>query len=202
MLRKRLSDWLSSFLTYVRRMLDMTVIPHEIGGEERVMRTIFHPANFNEKKNTLRSNFMKPPMEPDEEDSSITSNKLSTTRFDYAGIEFCREHARHHQKEPRRHYWGFGRFVVNQLIAPRTIDGRDYTCFVQHKPVDDNPAHANINLGFRLAVGQTIDSQISEYIKQLADSAEVLQDPEPTSSHWLGTNVDKPMYGELEYKSI
>lgn len=200
MQQKRLKDWLNLCLTCVRRLLGMRVIPKEVGEEERVMRTIFHPANFNEKKGKLKPNFMKPPAEADEEDITITSNKLSTTRYDYAGLEFCRAHARNHQSEPRRHYWGFGRFVVGQLIAPRIIEGQAYTCVVQHKPVDDNPAHANINLGFRTAVGVPLDGQLQEYIKQLADSAEILQDPNPESEKWLGQEIDDPKYSSLEYK--
>lgn len=180
----------------------MSVIPQEVEDDERVMRTIFHPANFDKKGMSLRSNFMKPPAEPDEEDSTITSNKLSSTRYDYAGLEFCRAHARNHQSEPRRHYWGFGRFVVGQLTAPRMIEGQMHTCSVQHKPVDDNPAHANINLGFRTAVGVPLDGQLQEYIKQLADSAEVLQDPDTSSKTWLGVEVDGSKYGTLKYKEV
>ena len=201
MQQKKLKDWLSSCLTYVRRSLGMRVIPKKVGEEERVMRTIFHPANFNEKKGKLKPNFMKPPAEADEEDNTITSNKLSTTRYDYAGLEFCRAHARNHQSEPRRHYWGFGRFVVGQLIAPRMIEGQAYKCVVKHKPANDNPAHANINLGFRTAIGVPLDGQLQEYIKQLADSAEILQDPNPESKKWIGAEIDDPMYGSLEYKN-
>ena len=200
MQQKRLKDWLNLFPICVRRWLGIRVIPLEVGDDERIMRTIFHPANFNEKKGKLKPNFMKPPAEPDEEDDTITSNKLSTTRYDYAGLEFCRAHARNHQSEPRRHYWGFGRFVVGQLMAPRMIDGQAYACTVKHKPADDNPAHANINLGFRTAVGEPLDGQLQEYIKQLADSAEIIQDPNPESEKWLGSKIDEPMYGSLDYK--
>lgn len=200
MLQKRLKSFLNLCHICVKRWFGIVVIPKEVGGEERIMRTIFHPANFNEKKNTLRPNFMKPPVEPDEDEPSIISNKLSTTRYDYTGLQFCRDHARNHQKEPRRHYWGFARFVVGQLISPRSVDGNDYYCSVQHKPTDDNPAHANVNLGFRVAVGETVDSQVSEYIKQLAASAEILQDPNPESKDWTGAEIDLPMYGSLKYK--
>jgi hypothetical protein len=176
-------------------------IPSEIGQEERIIRTIFHPANFNEKKGTLKSNFMKPPAnEIDEDDPTIMSNKLSVTRYDYAGINFCRSHAHAHQKEPRRHYWGFARFVVGTLEMARMINGQSKKCKVEYKPVDDNPAHANINMGFRLQPGEPLDSETNEYIKQLADSAEVLQDPDPASDSWKGTPIDDPKYGKLTYK--
>ncbi len=196
---KRLASLLSSCLSWVSSFCG-NGIPDVVGGEERVMRTIFHPANFNEKKGTLKSNFMRPPTAADEKDDTIASNKLSTTRYDYCGMEFCRRHARAHQKEPRRHYWGFGRFVVEHLIAPRQIDGEMHSCTVEPKPEYDNPAHANINLGFRQAVGEPLDSQTAEYIKQLAESAEVLQDPSPTSEQWEGEPVDEARYGKLKYK--
>lgn len=176
-------------------------IPFKVAGDERILRTIFHPANFNEKKGTLKSNFMKPPVEADEDDPTITSNKLSVTRYDYSGLEFCRAHARNHQKEPRKNYWGFGRFVVSELIAPRTIDGQVHTCRVETKPADDNPAHANINLGFHMAVGVPLDGQVQEYIKQLAGCAEVLQAPDPTSYTWTGHPVGETKHRELNYKS-
>lgn len=197
---RNLKNCLSTSLSCIKARLCWG-IPVRIDGEERIMRTIFHPANFDKKGKTLRSNFMRPPSEADEDDRTIASNKLSTTRFDYAGLEFCRAHASNHQKEPRRHYWGFGRFVVNELVVPRTIDGKAYACRVETKPVSDNPAHANINLGFRTAVGVPLDGQVQEYIKQLADSAEVLQDPDPASEAWTGLPVDGARYMEMEYKS-
>lgn len=174
-------------------------IPIRVGGEERIMRTIFSPANVNEKKNTLRPNFMKPPSSPDEDDPTITSNKLSSTRYDYAGMDFCRAHARNYQSEPRRLYWGFGQFVVSELTAPRTIEDRVFSCVVKNKPAPDNPAHANIVLGFRVSVGKTLDSQWSDYFNQLTKSAKVLQDPHPDSQKWEGAPVDGPRYKELKY---
>ena len=194
-----LKNCLSTSLSCIKTRLRWG-IPMRIDGEERIMRTIFHPANFDKKGKNLRSNFMRPPTEQDEEDDSIASNKLSTTRYDYTGLQFCREHARYHQSEPRRHYWGFGRFVLNELTAPRMIDDQFYTCRVEPKPVDDNPAHANINLGFRTAIGVPLDGQVQEYIKKLADSAEVIQDPNPSSTTWTGNPVDEPKHGYLKYK--
>lgn len=195
---RRLRKCLSTSLSCVKAWLCQG-IPIRIAGEERIMRTIFHPANFDKKGVKLRSNFMRPPSDPDEEDEMIASNKLSTTRYDYAGLEFCRAHARHHQSEPRRHYWGFGRFVVNELTEACVIDGQSHACVVMPKPVDDNPAHANINLGFRAAVGEPLDGQVQEYIKKLAESAEVLQDPAPTSTVWTGQLVDDARHRKLKY---
>lgn len=193
-------NWLNTYLTWVNWKI-CGRIPSKIDDNERIMRTIFHPANFNEKKGTLKSNFMRPPAcELDEDNHTFLSNKLSVTRYDYSGIDFCRKHARAHQKEPRRNYWGFGRFVVGELMAARQVSSRDMTCTVEYKPAEDNPAHANINLGFRLLPGEPLDSETNEYIKQLAESAEILQDPDPISERWKGSKLDDPKFGKLKYK--
>lgn len=197
---KKLKDWLSSFRTCSKGKAREIQIPSEIGQEERIMRTVFSDANVK-KNGQLKSNFMRPQTaKPDEEDPEIASNKLSTTRYDYAGIEFCRRHAKAHQSEPNRHYWGFGRFVVEHLIAPWTRNGKNFVCAVEYRPVDDNPAHANINLGYRLSPGATLDSETQEYIKHLAESAEVMKDPNPSATTWTGDPAGEAMYGTLEYQ--
>lgn len=195
---RRLKNCLSISLSCVRVRLCLG-IPIRIDGEERIMRTIFHPANFN-KKNELRSNFMRPPSRPDEDDSTQKSNKLSTTRYDYAGLEFCRAHARHHQSEPNRHYWGFARFVVEGLEGIcATVEGVEMSCVVKNKPANDNPAHANIEYGFWNEIGVTADSQVSEYLKKLVATAEVAKDPNPASASWVGSPYDAARFRELTY---
>lgn len=177
-------------------------IPPRIAGDERILRTVFSPINVSEKngKPKLKPSFMRPPSQPDEDDPSHMSNKLSTTRYDYAGLQFCREHARAHQSDPMRHYWGFGKFVVADLEQPFNAQGLLCSCKMKNKPAKDNPAHANIDLGFRLHEGETLDSRISEYLKHLVNKAEVIKDPEPTSPQWTGDLVEEPKYGTLNYK--
>lgn len=128
---KRLRSSLGTYLSCVKARVRWG-IPIQIDGEERIMRTLFHSANFNLKNNKLRPNCMRPPSRPDEDDPSRNSNKVSVTRYDYAGLEFCRDHARNHQSEPDRHYWGFARFTVNRLIEPRTAMGRTFVCSVKN----------------------------------------------------------------------
>lgn len=196
---RSLKNCLSTSLSCIKTRLYWG-IPMRIDGEERIMRTIFHPANFN-KKNGLRTNFMRPPSTPDEDDPSRKSNKLSTTRYDYAGLQFCRDHARHHQSEPNRHYWGFARFVVEGLEGTRVkADGTEFSCKVKNKPVSDNPAHANIEYGFWNEVGVTTESQVSEYLKQIVAAAQVEQDPNPVSPTWEGCPFDAAKHRELKYK--
>ena len=196
---KRLKNSLGTYLSCVKASVCWG-IPIKVGSEERIMRTIFHPANFN-KKNELRTNFMRPPSTPDEDNPSKKSNKLSTTRYDYAGLQFCRDHARHHQNEPNRHYWGFARFEVGKLeTIHAAVEDKELSCIVKNKPASDNPAHANIEYGFWNEVGVTAESQVSAYLKRLVATAEVSQDPNPLALAWEASPFDAARYKELNYK--
>lgn len=200
MLLRRLKNSLGTSLSCVKVWVRYG-IPFKVAGDERIMRTIFSPVNVSEKngKIKLKPSFMRPPNRRDEDDPLIMSNKLSTTRYDYAGLQFCREHARAHQSEPMRYYWGFGSFVVEDLEKPYEVNGLSCSCKVKNKPADDNPAHANIDLGFSLHEGETLDSRISEYLKHLVEKAQVIKDPAPDNEQWTGGEVERPKYGELNY---
>lgn len=158
----------------------MCKIPTEIDNNEYIMRTIFSPANFN-NKGKLRPNYMRPQIsKPDEDDETIASNKLSVTRYNYTNIEFCRKHAKSHSSLPNRTYWGFARFIVKDI--------RDSGADVVFKPAEDNPAHANIVYPFCCKIGEPLDSKIELMIKQLVGKAKILQDPKPDSEKWEGEN--------------
>lgn len=158
----------------------MFKIPNEIDGGEYIMRTIFSPANFN-SKGKLRPNYMRPQIsKPDEDDPTIASNKLSVTRYNYVNIEFCREHAKRHSSSPTRNYWGFARFLVNDI--------RICKADVVAKPVEDNPAHANIVYPFHIEIGKPLDPEIELLIKELVERAKILKDPDSSLSCWTGEN--------------
>lgn len=152
-------------------------IPGEVADEEIVLRTIFSPANI--KNGKLKSNFMRPPVRfPDEDNPNYASNKLSVTRLRYMGIEFCRKHARQHSSVPLRNYWGFAKFKV---IGIRLL-GAD----VISSPSKGNKGHANIVLPFQQEIGKPLSAEMLKLSKDLADSAEIIQDPDSYSDHWKG----------------
>lgn len=160
----------------------MCSIPQDVDDTEYVMRTIFSPANLN-AKGGLRPNYMRPQFsKQDEDDSSIASNKLSVTRYNYVGIEFCRDHAKKNSSMPNRMYWGFARFL--------TKDIRKCEVDVVSKPTRNNFAHANIVYPFQIQVqinnGVPLDPEIELKIKQLLKESTILQDPDPYSKEWTG----------------
>lgn len=144
-----------------------TIIPQKVDDEEVVLRTIFHPANFKKNKTTLSANFMIPPACPDENDSSILSNKLSVTRYLYAGLDFCKAHGKlHSNPAARRSYFGFALFIVGDL--------RKHNVEVESCPTEDNPAHANVVLPFHVKIGEPKPAKFSLMCRDLAASAKIL----------------------------
>lgn len=155
-------------------------IPKEVTEDEIVLRTIFSPANI--KNGKLKSNFMRPPIKyPDEDNPNIASNKLSVTRLKYMGIEFCRQHGKLHSSLPLRSYWGFAKFVVGDI----RFLGAD----VIASPSRNNKGHTNIVLPFRQAIGEPLPAQMLKLAKDLADCAEVIQDPDINAPSWTGRKI-------------
>ncbi len=152
-------------------------IPQEVADDEIVLRTIFSPANI--KNGKLKSNFMRPPVRfPDEVNPCYASNKLSVTRLKYMGIEFCRKHAKLHSSSPLRNYWGFAKFKVDVV--------RSLGADVISSPSKGNKGHANIVLPFLQEIGVPLPAEMLKLAKDLADSAEIVQDPDISSDTWTG----------------
>jgi hypothetical protein len=153
------------------------VIPETVADDEIVVRTIFSPANVK-SNGKLQNNFMVPPPGPDEDDTTMVSNKLSVTRFLYAGMPFCRMHGlSHSDPEKHRNYYGVVAFDVNQL---RSCLFHGEAVDVLSKPAVDNPAHANVRLPFyNVAPGQPRDPEQRKFCSQLCELVKnkVLKDP-------------------------
>ena len=159
----------------------MCSIPSEIDNQENILRTIFSPANFN-AKGKLRGNFMRPQFsKADEDDPTIASNKISVTRVDHVSINFCKDHAKSHSSKPNRLYWGFARFITSDIRSTPKVD-------VSSKPVEDNPAHANIVYDFKIPIsnGETIDAEYEIAIKTLVKKAQIMADHSPNNANWEG----------------
>lgn len=179
-------------------------IPSDVDDGEVVLRTIFHPANFKSNKKTLASNFMTPPASPDEDNSEMLSNKLSVTRYVYAGIDFCKAHARlHSNPEIRRSYYGFAMFVVEGIRRLRVGEDNPAHADVVSSPTGDNPAHANVVLPFNVKFekGKPKPSEFSSFCKKLADSAKILRE-EDENGNILSNNdlSDYPLKGACTLK--
>lgn len=131
-------------------------IPDNIVDDEDIFRDLYSPYHVNEKKHKVRPQAIRPKLTaPDEDDSRKVNNKVSTTRKDFASYTFCKNHALAHADENRK-YAGF--------LSVKAGDVRGANAEMQVKPVDDNPAHANI-------VYPMVNHLIGEEVEPLTDAA-------------------------------
>lgn len=135
-------------------------IPELVADEETVLRTVFSPAHVN-NNGKVRPSCLKPRMKfNDEDDETQRSNKVSVTRLQYASLEFCRKHALSHLNGAQT-FWGFVQLLVKDI--------RECECEVIYKPVDDNPAHANIVFPFCLSIEEDPEPLNAEITKKARD---------------------------------
>ena len=110
-------------------------ITSPIADEEMMLRSSYSPMHIN-RKGKPRPACLKPIIkEPDEENPEKMNNRVSVTRLNYSGWNFCIEHARRHQTEKKTLH-GFLRLLAGNV--------REMGLWLQPKPVDDNPYHANM----------------------------------------------------------
>lgn len=144
-------------------------IPELVADEETVLRTVFSPAHVN-NKGKVRPSCLKPRIKfNDEDDGTLRSNKVSVTRLQYASFEFCRKHALSHLNGAQT-FWGFVQLLVKDI--------RECECEVVSKPVDDNPAHANIVFPFSLSIEEApepLDAEITKKARDILAKAEIIK---------------------------
>lgn len=145
-----------------------------IADEEMLLRTSYSPMHINHKGKP-RSACLKPIIkEPDEENPEKMNNRVSVTRLCYSGWNFCIEHARRHQKETKK-FHGFLRLYASDVKA--------MGLWLQPKPVDDNPYHANIvYTEIDKRHGEELDNletaQLQEKLRLLVESGEYFTEAE------------------------
>lgn len=148
----------------------MSLVPvtNPIADEEMLLRTSYSPMHINHKGKP-RPACLKPIIkEPDEENPEKMNNRVSVTRLSYSGWNFCIEHARRHQTEKKKLH-GFLRLLASNVKA--------MGLWLQPKPVDDNPYHANmVYTEIDKRHGEELDdletAQLQEKLRLLVESGE------------------------------
>lgn len=141
-------------------------IPRDIDDNETIFRNVYSPIHIDTKKHKVRPSALQPNLKnPDEDDKTKVNNKASTTRKDYASLGFCKNHALNH--ENGRKFAGFLSLTASKI--------REVDADVVAKPVEDNPAHANIVFeSFDIPFGEEIDplykAELKAVYTELTDS--------------------------------
>lgn len=149
---------------------EIPIIPNEVSDEENVVRAIFEPNDIAKKTNTLKYIAFRSPPERDE---------VSVTRLQYSTPTFCKSHAKSINRQGANY---FGLAVINVLEIRNTEINGD----VVSTPMESNPAHADIKIGFIPLKGEQLPSEIRYRLDKLADKARLYPDKNKEISEWIG----------------
>ena len=152
-------------------------IPVAIDGDEKIVRGIFYPYHFDQKKQKLKPEAFIPPYDTDE---------LSVIRSTYMRINFCKEKEKEIKSRgsPKNIYVGLACIIVSRIrdIGINVVDSRRVYC-----------GHADIKTGCivrKEEPGAPKDvKRRREIAKQLINRSIMHVDPNPSISSWQGSRL-------------
>jgi len=154
----------------------MPEIPHTIADTETIVRIIFSPINVKvskDNKKYILPNAFKSPAGFDE---------VSVIRLNHSNIEFCKNHGIKNQKpEDKRKYFGIATISADQI--------RFVSASIISTPKRNNPAHADIKIGFIPQRGEPLPSGYKFKIDELARMSILYEDLNPASEKWDGPEI-------------
>lgn len=150
-------------------------IPSEISNTEKIARFIFSPINVNPSTGKLKSNCYKPPSGYDE---------VSVNRLDFTNADFLKSIALKMQNT-NRNYFGIG--VINAIDIRNSDSDVIYT--PKTEPIDYNPYHSDIKIGYTVITGEELPAEISNKIQKLVKSTRLYRDNNPELTPWTGNEL-------------
>ncbi|MCE7042012.1 hypothetical protein [Dyadobacter sp. CY312] len=151
----------------------MSQIPHTIADHETIVRIIFSPINVKFLKDGSRQilpNAFRSPADIDE---------VSVIRLAYSTADFCKNLGKSNEKpSEKRRYFGLASITAEQV--------RSIQADIVSTPKRQNPAHADIKIGFIPKKGEPLPTEYRIKIDELAKRATFYQDPNPESKVWEG----------------
>ena len=161
-------------------------IPNSIDNEEIIYRTLYSPFHYDSKRGKVKPNAVEPPLKkPDDDDPTKANNKVSTIRKKYVSLLFCLEHAHKYEKDNKK-FEGF--------LSLITKDIKNAGADIQAKPVEDNPAHANIvysmlDLNLQEEVDQLTKAKLKETYTKIANSGKYIKKDIEQNQEFLASDA-------------
>jgi hypothetical protein len=150
-------------------------IPETVDDDERLVRVVYSPMNFNEKTGELRDNAFKSPLMKDE---------VSVLRLEYTNADFCKQHAvRHSDPTKKREY--FGMLAVITALAVRT-EGAD-AISTPIKP--DLLMHADIVYGYMAESHDNYPPELLYRVQKLKKKSRIFIENDVNTKLWTGDDL-------------
>jgi hypothetical protein len=152
-------------------------LPLSISNEERIVRTLYSPINFNKKNGNLQNNAFQSPAGKDE---------VSVNRLNYTTATFCKELGKKFENPSKnRSYKGFAVLDASEI---RIVDAE-----VLATPINENnlknPFHGDIKIGYIKTKGNPLPSEYNRKVRRMKDISRLYNDPKLNSEKWEGEDL-------------
>jgi len=176
LIKEKLKKYLNLFSCYKKTNTttkDTNNLPSHIGGQEKIVRSIFSPKNISKSSGTILPNAYRTRSEKDE---------VSVNRLDYTDANYCKKISKTiEQPNYKKNYFGFGIHAA--------IDIRNTQSNVVYSPILEpkekfNIFHSDIKIGIIPEKGKQLPGQFQKKVNDLAKCARLYVDPNPESLNW------------------
>lgn len=159
-------------------------ISNKVTDEEKIIRGIYSPMNYDVKKQKLNTNFFR---------IQGGVDGVSVIRLDYAPLIFCKFHCKKNENvESKRTFYGFSLLFSHEI---RSSSNSSYTADVVSSPLRYKtysfPQHADIIYGYVATPGDPLPIDLKLVIESIYRKAcsRIYQDPSPNSILWKGNSM-------------
>tara|TARA_R110002167_G_scaffold121052_2_gene299298 strand:- start:3118 stop:3636 length:519 start_codon:yes stop_codon:yes gene_type:complete len=162
---------------FFRKKDDEDKLPFEINDDERIVRSLFSPINFN-KSGELKSNAFRTPPEKDE---------VSVNRLDYTTATFCKKLSKKIENPSYdRSYFGLALLTAKEIRNSNS--DVIYTPILNEKDLS-NSFHSDIKIGYIPKRGEPLPAEFQLKVIKLTEKARLFLDPNPNSLNWEGEDL-------------
>ena len=150
-------------------------VPEIVSPSEKIIRGIFTPLYYDEKKNKIKSIAFRAPHGKDE---------VSVLRLNYTNATFCKKHCKEKLQNPnnQKNYYGLAVFYASKVFGI----GADF----KYTPLDGLPMHVDIAYGYISVQGEPFPVELRIMIDKLIDSVSFYKDENLNSELWEGAELN------------
>jgi hypothetical protein len=153
-------------------------IPTSVAATEKIVRGIFTPLYFDEKKSKIKATAFRSPPEKDE---------VSVLRLDYTTANFCKKHCVEKLQNPssQKTYYGLAVFYASKVY--------DIKAKFNYTPLENLPMHVDISFGYVAIKGEPLPVELRIMIDELIENVKFHKDVYINSETWDCGELDCPV---------
>lgn len=164
---QKLVNFLSILIPY--KANSSKSIPELVDNEEKAVRIIYSP-KYVTKEEKIKSNAFGSPSGLDE---------VSVIRLKYSSADYCKSHGLKNQNfKFDRTFFGLAVIDASEI--------RNVNADIESSPLPENPAHADIKIGYVRQKGVPLPSEFKYKVDEMAKIARLYKDTDVNEKRWKG----------------